>query len=608
MTARASPIPSATARAALLATLLVWAVCAALMLASASGLIGSFTFRDSDDALRLQQVRDWMAGQGWFDVSQHRIFPPQGAPMHWSRLVDLPIAGAIWLARLFTDQAGAERFACIVVPLATLLALFLTIHAMVVEVTGRHAMAVAGAFMLLMSIGVAIQYLPMRIDHHGWQILLGALAALLALRAVERGPWQAALAGMAMALSLSTAIESLPFAVAIAGGFAWRFLRGRPLALLAAYLVSLTGSCALLLLATRGWAGALAPWCDALSPAYLNPMAAATASLLIADRLIGRGSNAVATGLRALGRPLLILVLAAVAGGLAIAIVAPSCLAGPFATLDPLVYRYWYQNVGEGMPVWRQTIDIAILVPLPGMLGLVGTLLALRHAPPARREAWLMLLVMQVVTFAVSLTVMRAMGLAHALAVPGTAWLFLTALEGALRHKRRPTRILLGFSCVALTPIGAEAVAYTLVVPTNAANEAELSRKWAIKFSCNTATALRGLDALGPTTIFAPLDIGPDIVIYTRNRVIATGHHRNRAGMRAVIAAFIADPGDARPIIARSGADYVAFCDGQREVSNYSKANPRGLIAQLRAGQVPGWLEPVAMGRGEAIKVYRLVR
>jgi hypothetical protein len=46
----------------------------------------------TDDAMRLVQVRDLLAGQNWFDPVQHRLAPPDGVIMHWSRLIDLPIA------------------------------------------------------------------------------------------------------------------------------------------------------------------------------------------------------------------------------------------------------------------------------------------------------------------------------------------------------------------------------------------------------------------------------------------------------------------------------------------------------------------------------------
>jgi hypothetical protein len=47
---------------------------------------------DTDSAMRLAEVRDLVAGQGWFDTMQHRLNTPYGLAMHWSRLVDTPLA------------------------------------------------------------------------------------------------------------------------------------------------------------------------------------------------------------------------------------------------------------------------------------------------------------------------------------------------------------------------------------------------------------------------------------------------------------------------------------------------------------------------------------
>ena len=70
--------------------------------------------------MRLLEVRDWLAGQSWFDVSQHRLNSPDGVPMHWSRLVDLPIAGTILLLATVLGTAAAEHAALVIVPLLTL--------------------------------------------------------------------------------------------------------------------------------------------------------------------------------------------------------------------------------------------------------------------------------------------------------------------------------------------------------------------------------------------------------------------------------------------------------------------------------------------------------
>jgi hypothetical protein len=52
---------------------------------------------DTDDYMYLNQVLDWMKGQGWYDNIQHRLDPPAGVPIHFSRLAMLPMAGIIYV-------------------------------------------------------------------------------------------------------------------------------------------------------------------------------------------------------------------------------------------------------------------------------------------------------------------------------------------------------------------------------------------------------------------------------------------------------------------------------------------------------------------------------
>ena len=76
-------------------TLLVWLGLCAWFIADKWHDIRWFGLGDTDDNMRIMQVRAWLHGQGWYDLRQHRLNPPVGANIHWSRLVDLPIAGLI---------------------------------------------------------------------------------------------------------------------------------------------------------------------------------------------------------------------------------------------------------------------------------------------------------------------------------------------------------------------------------------------------------------------------------------------------------------------------------------------------------------------------------
>ncbi|MCU0729641.1 MAG: hypothetical protein MUF41_06035, partial [Sphingopyxis sp.] len=80
---------------------------------------------DPDDALRMVQVRDLVAGQAWWDVMQHRVNPVGGGGlMHWSRIVDLPMATGIAILSPLVGQALAERIIFATMPFVLLLVLF----------------------------------------------------------------------------------------------------------------------------------------------------------------------------------------------------------------------------------------------------------------------------------------------------------------------------------------------------------------------------------------------------------------------------------------------------------------------------------------------------
>ena len=70
---------------------LIWLAVALLFLIAKWPAITALQLHDADDTLRLIQLRDLVAGQGWFDLMQYRVNPPDGLAMHWSRLVDVPL-------------------------------------------------------------------------------------------------------------------------------------------------------------------------------------------------------------------------------------------------------------------------------------------------------------------------------------------------------------------------------------------------------------------------------------------------------------------------------------------------------------------------------------
>lgn len=84
----------------------------ALCLQTAGGFptLGAAT-GDNDSMLRLVEIRDLIGGQGWFDLHQYRMGPQGGFVMHWSRLVDAPIAAIILVVSAFSGRLATGETA-----------------------------------------------------------------------------------------------------------------------------------------------------------------------------------------------------------------------------------------------------------------------------------------------------------------------------------------------------------------------------------------------------------------------------------------------------------------------------------------------------------------
>ncbi|WP_238147164.1 hypothetical protein [Rhizorhabdus dicambivorans] len=581
----------------LLGVSLIWALASAILLWIARPHIAGLEMWDPDDYLRLQQVRDWLGGQGFFDVTQYRIDPPGGVPMHWSRIVDLPLAGLILLLQPLFGPWAAERIAVSAVPLVTLAGSLSAVALITARLADRRvallaAMLAATAPLLLFHV------LPLRIDHHGWQTMLGllAIAACFDPRQGRGG----VIAGIATALWLAISLEALPMAAAIALLLAARYLIWGEARRFGAFCAALGLATLALFAALHDRAGWTQPWCDAVSPGWFGPLLLSPLLAALSVRVTARSGLA----------PRLAGLL--VAGGIGIALLAataPACLAGPFGQLDPVVRHHWYQKVREGLPFWRQDPGDALVLILFPLVGIAGTLLARRHAADRAPDGtaarnWLAMLGLLLAAYAVSLLVQRAGGFAQGCALPGAAWLLGRARDrvGAWRY---PAFRVIGSmaAIVALSPIGAM-LAGGLLLAGFPRNVADASSETA---ACMAPCAsLASLARLPRATILTGLDLTPRLLVETPHSYAASGHHRGRAAMRRVIDAFLGPPGTAHRLMRDRHMAYLLIDPAGHEALLYARAAPGGLMARLLKGEAPAWLEPVPLGT-DRLRMWRRV-
>lgn len=259
------------------AALIIGAVICALIAAFCWATILDYEFQDPDDALRYVEARSFANGQGWFDVSQHRVNVPYGGPMHWSRIVDLPLSGLMLLFRPLFGSVIADQIALAIVPLLLFFALCIMTALAVRRLNGTLS-AITTTLLIGFAFPTIVQFLPMRIDHHGWQILMSTVALWAAFdKQPKRG---GIIAGLAVAFWAHVSSEGLPYAAMFCGIFVLDFLRyEKGWQRLGTYMLALCVGSAALLLGTRGLPEARKIYCDAVSPVYIFPMLAAALTL-----------------------------------------------------------------------------------------------------------------------------------------------------------------------------------------------------------------------------------------------------------------------------------------------------------------------------------------
>lgn len=574
------------------AVLAGWGIAAVVLTLVSTQQILHLWFPDPDDAMRLLEVRDWLNGQSWWDVSQHRLWGGHFA-MHWSRLVDLPLALVMVVFDPIVGPAAASRIAAVAVPLVTLLA----VMALGADLTRRVAgveRAKMAVLLAPLSIPLLYQLRPLRIDHHGWQVVFALLAVIAVLAKPDRR--SGALAGLSLAVLLTISLEGMPITAAILGVamLAWAFdPTRRPQALTAVWTV--TAVVTILHVATRGPAF-FSPACDAISPAWIAALGTATLGVTLAT-IVPRASL------------MLRLALLGAAGGAALAmlgVLSPDCLRGPFAGLDPLVRTLWYDKVSEGLPVWRQELVWALLTVAFPIVGLVGGVFAWRASTGRERERWSMMLALAAGSSAVSLLVIRSGATANALALPGGAWALYALLTRARAIAAVPLRTLAtAGSLITVTP-GLAAVA-VLGVGNAFGIDARPAAPKRVQPTCDHGHEVGDLAQLPPSRLFAPIDVTPQILALTRHSAIGAAYHRNTAAIHTVIATFIGTPQAAQRAVFASGAVYVVGCPGENEMETYKQAAPNGFWSRLERGEHFDWLQPVRLSHSPVL-AWKVIR
>ncbi|GAA0324856.1 hypothetical protein GCM10009087_38990 [Sphingomonas oligophenolica] len=573
-------------------TLFAWAAVSIWYLYDRWGYIQWLSLGDTDDNMRLMQVRGLLQGQGWYDLRQYHLNPPQGFDIHWSRLVDLPIAGLILLFKPFVGTAEAERLACGIAPLLPLSIAMIGIAATVRRLVSPIAWPLALVFLVASCTATLLMFYPDRIDHHGWQLAM--LSLTVAGLSDPKGARGGAIVGVASAVSLTIGLEMLPYCAMAGAIIALRWVWDRAEApRMTVYALTLAGGSTLGFALFASYADRVLR-CDALTPVWLSVMIAAGAFLFLLGRI-----NPEQRWLR-----LALAIAAGAAIAIGFALVFPQCLGRP-EQVSPELARNWLDNVREAKPIYRHPFRTAFpIVTLP-VIGIIGACIATwRARGTPRANIWIPVLLFLVFAGAMLLWQTRAGPAAQLLAVPGATALAWIVLPWCLGHRLLLVRVVGTVTAfVAVSGLFAGlAIQYLAIDPPSKRTKVVDNASG----RCPTIPALDPLNKLPPQTIFTFVDLGPRLITVTHHNAVAGPYHRNGDAILDVQHAFGGTPENFRAIARRHGATLLLVCPNMAESTIYRARNPGGFYDQLAHAKTFPWLEPVPLPKKSPLRLFRI--
>ncbi|WP_183823493.1 hypothetical protein [Rhizobium sp. BK377] len=552
---------------------------------------------DNDDGMRLVEVRDFLNGQGWFDLMQYRLGLGEGTLMHWSRLIDLPIAVLIRFFGLFFGHDAAEAAALVVWPLSLV---FPALIAM--GLAGQRVGGLAGMHLSFCLAGMAIytgnRFAPGAIDHHNAQLALVATMVAMLLDEKQRA-WNYAVAGASAALAIAIGAETTPFVAiyCLVVAFLWVW-EGEPFAAATrAFGLSLAVAISILFFATVPPQRYSVVTCDNLSLGFYS-LATIGGSLLLASALFASR----------LGRGLRFAVLAAVGAAVfgSAMVIAPECLRNPLADLDPMLVELWLRNVSEAQSILAlgRTDPFSLgAFYAPGLLAIAVCIF--RSVQGDRMQVHLILLALLSVSWAVALVQVRGAVFANLLSILPLALLIIDIRRVSNGDSENAAAALVYIITVLASVPAVWAVGGALV-------EMQINKTKTVDepggSSCSSRQALAPLGGLPAGLVSAPSEMGVPILRYTADRVLSAPYHRNQGGMLTEMHIGLAEPQEAEAFLKGTGVTVLAFCPDDLQTREIARLKPEGLYAQLGKGNIPAYLDPLPRAADSGVQFFRYLR
>lgn len=554
---------------------------------------------DSDDNMRLVEVRDFLAGQGWFDMMQYRLGLEGGTLMHWSRFIDLPMALLIRFFSLFAGPERAEALALATWPLSLSFAIVCLMGLAGYRAGGRIIMHLAAGMTIFYVYGMG-RFEPGSADHHNAQLTLASLVIAMLVDPSRRAT-SFAIAGMAAAMEIAIGAESVPFVaaacvvVALLWGFEGSAMRRQAMAFGLSLLV--TVSLAFLLTVPPRFYSMVT--CDNLSLGFYSLASVGGFMLFLSALLITRPSLPFRFGALALTGAALL--------GTAL-VIAPQCLGNPLANLDPMLTELWLNNVLEAKSFIAQfRMRPTSIGGLYGMAVIAFVYTLWRLARRRQPALWLLMAVLMAISLAVAAVQVRGTLFANLVAILPMAFLVADLREWQQEKPKSAVRavVYLGGALLSI-PLIWSLIGLFMEKGVNGFRQQVEAAPSSNALACGSGEALQPLASLPKGVVLAPVDFGPWILRFTPHRAISGPYHRNQAGMLTELNTGLAMPEEAIAFLRGAKVTYVLFCPEEAQTQSLARMKPEGFYGALMEGKVPPYLKPMNTPQKGGMQIYRV--
>ncbi len=554
-----------------------------------------------DDTMRWVSVVDLQSGQGWFDPYQHRLGPGNGTLMHWSRLVDAPIAAIYWLSALILPPELALNLTAFLWP-SLLAGLTLWVFAVTGGALGGRAGAVSALAMGALAILNSGKFDHFSFDHHGLQVLLFLTAVMLFILRKQKSYAGWAL-GACLALSVSIGAEALA-QIALIGLFVaadWIIVgepsRRRTMTFSAAILLTLL----LTALSTASRESFLFPGCDAFTLSVVLPASLSAVGLLGSAYLL---SNSVVWA-----RILCFLAVGTVVVFVAY-VYAPHCLANPIDEMSTDVQEYWLSQITEA-----QNVTLVIQRHAGETLALLGIAVFSIFAAVVFIRAsefkieYLLLLCLMTVSFLLFLYQSRMMTFLTMSLVAVQAQVLRVLYQMYKIEGQKLFGVLMIVFVAFMSPKTGGRIEnwYSALAAREDQSARDEPGEILGVVSCNAEHSFKKIRDLPPGLVIVGFDYASYILRYTPHSVLAGNYHRNEAGLLAQIDLFRSEVSAIEARLAELGVDYLLICKFHPRTNYWSSVSEgAGLTAGLLSGELPAFLEEIDGGSDAAFHIFRV--